>query len=167
MFKALRMDGLLVKPLTARALLDALQAHAWSRREARDAGGVPCAPADIPAIDPVLSAERILELRGNLPPRTFVTLVEACLVDLDQCLPGLRRAFAVGSVRAITTHAHAMVGMAAGYGMPALETALRAIMAAAQAGDTAALGPAAMVRAEAELAAAACALREIMQDVVA
>ena len=38
---------------------------------------------------------------------------------------------------AVTSHAHAMVGMAAGYGMAALEVRLRAILHAARKGNTA------------------------------
>jgi hypothetical protein len=88
-------------------------------------------------------------------------------MDLDHRLPGLKRAFAAGSIGAITAHSHAMVGMAAGYGMASLEVSLRAIMAAARTGDTASMGPEAIAKVEADLASASRALREMLQDVLA
>jgi hypothetical protein len=71
------------------------------------------------------------------------------------------------SLGAITAHAHAMVGMAASYGMASLEASLRAILAAARAQDSFGLGAEAMARVEEEHAAASRALREMMQDVLA
>jgi hypothetical protein len=116
---------------------------------------------------PVLSADRLMELRGNLPLTTFVSLIEECLADMDNRMPALRSAFATGSPSAITAHSHAMVGMAAGYGMAALEARLRSVTAAARAGDLAPLGPDVMRHIEADLATAARALRELMQDALA
>ena len=81
--------------------------------------------------------------------------------DLDHRLPALRRAITAGNPGAITAHAHAMVGMAAGYGMAALETRLRMILAAARDGDTLTLSAAAVNEVEADLAEAARMLREI------
>ena len=93
------------------------------------AHGAPGAGVQPSLHDPwaVLSHTRIRELRANLPPETFVSLVEECLSDLDHRLPALRRAVASGNTGAITAHAHAMVGMAANHGMAALETRLSTI----------------------------------------
>jgi CheY-like chemotaxis protein len=172
------MNGVLGKPIVLDELLEAVAKHVWSRGPANGqsaSGSSPPPSGLVPRVGPatpliparpVLAAERILELRGHLPPATFVSLVEECLVDLDQRLPALRQAFATGSVSGITAHAHAMVGMAGGYGMASLEARLRAIVTAARTGDTAALGPSAVPEVEAELAAATRALRELMQDVL-
>jgi len=177
--RASGMDGMLSKPVSVDQLIGVLHAHVWCGHRLGDAvcGIDPAAlagrkggrPGQVEGDDiaPVLAADRILEIRANLPPQTVVTLVEACLVDLDHRLPALQHAFATGSIGAITVHAHAMVGMAAGYGMSALETSLRAIMAAARAGDTTALGPDAIARVESDLAAPARALREMLQDALA
>ncbi len=177
--RASGMDGMLSKPVSLDQLIGALHAHVWRGHRLGDAvcgirlaapagreGGWPV-PVEADITGPVLAADRILELRANLPPRTVATLVEACLADLDHRLPALQHAFATGSIGAITVHAHAMVGMAAGYGMSTLETSLRAIMAAARAGDTTALGPDAIAQVESDLAAAARALREMLQDALA
>jgi signal transduction histidine kinase/HPt (histidine-containing phosphotransfer) domain-containing protein len=164
LFRAAGMDGILGKPVSVAELLGTLRAHVWEGPR-RDTAVK--APADVSAgtrpHDPwaVLSLTRIRELRSNLPPETFVNLVEECVTDLDHRLPALRRAIAAGNAGAITAHAHAMVGMAAGYGMAALETRLRMILAAARAGDRATLSAAVVAEVEADLAEAARMLREI------
>ena len=112
---------------------------------------------------PVLAAGRIDELRTNLSPETFASLVEECLVDMDHRLPALCRALAAGALGAIVAHAHALVGMAAGYGMAAMEVRLRAIMAAARDGDLTPLGPAVVAALEADFAEAARTLRELLR----
>ena len=76
---------------------------------------------------PILSAERVDELRSNLPREELVEMVEECISDMFHRLPALRRSLAAGSSGAITAQAHAMVGMAGGYGMAVLEARLRAM----------------------------------------
>ena len=162
------LDGFLSKPVNRIGLLGALDRFVWYRSVSPEPTARPVRLPDEDQPPPqVLATERLLELRTNLSPETFVRLVEECLVDLDHQLPALRRAIAGGSAGAITAHAHAMVGMAAGYGMASLEASLRSILAAARTGDQFGLGPEAMGRVEAELSAAGRALREMMQDVLA
>ncbi len=161
------MNGILSKPVSRTELLDAISAQVWSRDPRADPDTQALIPAELSRVHPTLSAERILELRSNLPPQTFVNLVEECLVDLEQRTPALRRAITAGSLGAVTAHAHAMVGMAASYGMASLETALRSVMTAAREGDAEALGPDAIKYVESELASVTRALREMMQDVLA
>jgi hypothetical protein len=60
-----------------------------------------------------------------------------------------------------------MMGMASGYGMAALEARLRTVTAASREGDLTPLGPDILRQIEADLATAARALRELMQDVLA
>ena len=81
---------------------------------------------------------------------------------MDNRLPALRRALTAGAPAAVTVHAHAMVGMAAGYGMAALEVRLRAIMDAAAHGELASLGPSIIAGLETDFNAAAQALRRLL-----
>lgn len=162
-FRDAGMDGILGKPVSLPELLEALAAHVWHRGRTV-APAEPLIPGDAGAGAPLLSHERLSELRDNLPPETLVTLIEECLMDLDARLPALRRALTAGVRSAIAAQAHAMVGMAAGYGMLALEHRLRAIIGAARDGtiDT---GEAAQV--EGDLIRTATALREVMQNEMA
>ena len=110
--------------------------------------------------------ERVDELKTNLPPDVLATLVEACLTDLEERMPPFRRALASGVAFEIEEQAHAIAGVAAGYGLASLEAKSRAIMGAAHAGDTAALNGA-FAETEAELRRGGSALREILQKQVA
>ncbi len=166
-FRAAGMDGVLGKPVSLTELLASLQTQVWS---SRGTARRPF-PAEVPALaaaeHAVLATDRLQELRANLPTQTFVALVEACLVDLDQRVSDLRLAFAAGSLNDIVVHSHAMVGMAGGYGMASLETLLRSVTRAASAGDLGILVPDCLARVEAELAATTRAMREMLQDVLA
>ena len=109
----------------------------------------------------MLSAERVGELRSSLPGEMLGGMVEECLIDLQARLPVLRRAMQAGNADEVAAQAHAMVGMAAGYGMAALELRLRALMLAARGSDTA-RAAALAVELDAELSMAADALREAL-----
>ncbi len=171
-FREAGMNGLLGKPVSPAMLLAALRDHVWWVRDVPPGPeadqGSDAAPAP-PATDdaPILAIERLIELRSNLPHETFVRLVEECLVDLDHRLPALRRAMATRAVGAIVAQTHAMVGMAAGYGMSALERRLRDILIAARDRDLDSLDPAVLTAVEAELARATTALRAHMQKELA
>ncbi len=164
-FKAAGMDGVIGKPVSLADLLGVLHAHVWS---GRSVGGEPAVPGDESGIakpagtSSVLADDRIKELRTNLPPETFATLVEECLLDMDNRLPALRRALTAGAPAAITVHAHAMVGMAAGYGMATLEVRLRTILDAAADGDLSVLGSSVVAGLETDFNAAAQALRGLL-----
>ncbi|MDR3534519.1 MAG: PAS-domain containing protein [Rhodopila sp.] len=169
-FKAVRMDGLLGKPVSLTGLLDVLRTHVWSAYPGVAGPGTTAKTAahpELSGIVPVLSVARIDELRSNLPPETFADLVEECLVDLDHQLPALRRALAAGTPGAITAHAHAMVGLAGSYGMAVLEARLRTIMAAARDRDLTSLGSSVIAELDADFAGAARALREMTRTEVA
>ena len=166
LFRSAGMDGNLGKPVDLAALLDTMGRHVWHT------GAVPtpqeefvpeqslAAASPAPAIPlPLLSPDRIDELRRNLPAETLTDLVEECLTDLELRLPALRRSLAAGSGPAIVAQAHAMVGVAAGYGMSALERRLRTIMNTVR-DDAANPQEGAAKEVEAELARAAEALRE-------
>jgi CheY-like chemotaxis protein/HAMP domain-containing protein len=162
------LSGLLSKPATLTELLDAIGTYAWYRHEHENrTRRPPPVPDGNPAAPPVLATDRLLELRSNLPPETFIRLVEECLVDLEHQMPALRRAINGRATSAVTAHGHAMVGMAAGYGMASLEAVLRSLVDAARAGDLSLLGTDPAAQVAAELGIATRALREMMQDVLA
>ncbi len=169
LFRAAGMDGVLGKPVSLKELLRALNRYVWSTCVSTAKSGAPASGSDRPRPlepVPVLADERIHELRTNLPPETFAILIEECLVDLDHRLPALRRGLLARAPAAVLAHVHAMVGMAAGYGMAALEARLRMIMAAARDGDLTAFGSADVMALEADIAEAARSLREILREEV-
>jgi hypothetical protein len=120
-------------------------------------------PADVTEEGvPVLSAERIAELRSNLPREELLEMVEECIADMFRRLPALRCSLAAGATSAIITQAHAMVGMAGGYGMAVLEARLRTILTAVRTRHIETIDDAgAMV--EADLTRAAAALRRTLR----
>jgi HPt (histidine-containing phosphotransfer) domain-containing protein len=158
------MDGILGKPVSLAELLGVLDKYVWSAPATAQTSPAVVSSAEQSAVTPVLAASRIDELRTNLSPETFANLVEECLADMDHRLPALRRALAAGAPGAVSAHAHALVGVAAGYGMAALEAHLRAIMTAARAGDLTPLGPSVIATLEAEFAEAARTLRAMLRQ---
>jgi signal transduction histidine kinase/CheY-like chemotaxis protein len=164
-FRAAGMNGILGKPVSPGQLLGILDQYVWSvRRTTVSATGTPAAATAGSGIGPILALARIDELRANLSPETFANLMNECLVDMEHRFPALRRALVARAPGAVTAHAHALVGMAAGYGMAALETRLRTIMAAARDGDLSPLGPAIVTAVEADFTNAARSLREMLRQ---
>jgi CheY-like chemotaxis protein len=153
------MNRLVGKPVALPELVQSLAELAWRGRPERSAAAR-AAPAAA-ARSPVLSVERIGELRDSLPGDMLGGMVEECLIDLQSRLPALRRAMESGHSTEVAAQAHAMVGMAAGYGMAALEARLRAVMLAARGSDTA-RATALATELDAELSMAANALREAL-----
>jgi len=153
------MNGVLTKPAALSELLDALARHVWRGTPERSVGPAAARPRAEPG--PILAEDRVDELRRSLPADLLAEMVEECLVDLHARLPALRRALASGAGEAVLAQAHAMMGMAAGYGMAALEVRLRALMEAARSGDSKAeAGLAAAL--DADLARAGAALRSAL-----
>ena len=153
------IDDLLEKPAALADLLGALHQHVWR--------GLPGRPATLTAppslsAPPLLAEGRIRELRAHLPPDALRGMVQECLVDLQARLPALRRALLAGDTADAANQAHAMVGMAAGYGMTALETRLRTVMAATR-GPHAAAATVMLQQLEADLAQSGQALRQALQ----
>ncbi len=153
------MNRLLGKPVALAELTEALAELAWEGMPERNA--TVRAGAAAPLRNTVLSAERIGELRNSLPGDMLGGMVEECLIDMQARLPALRRAMEGGNGDEVAAQAHAMVGMAAGYGMAALEARLRALMLAARSSDTA-RAAALAVELDNELSMAADALREAL-----
>ncbi len=160
-FLSAGMNGVVAKPVSLADLQTALVRHVWR--------GLPSSVTPILQRAPeaetkprVLAMDRVAELRENLPPDVLATLVEACVTDLEERMQPFRRALASGVVFEIEEQAHTIAGVAAGYGLATLETKARALLAAARAGDTAAL-EAGFAETEAELTRGAEAWREILQ----
>ena len=153
------IGDLLDKPVALADLVAALVRHVWRGRPVRPVALQPVVP--LPTA-PVLAADRIRELRSHLPPDALRSMVQECLVDLQTRLPALRHALQMGDSAATASQAHAMVGMAAGYGMAALEARLRALMTAAR-GPHQAAAAELLEQLEADLAQSARALREALQ----
>lgn len=170
-FREAGMNGLLGKPVSPIELSNALRDHVWWIKNPSQSSDMEEQEQEKPETEddtlPILSINRLTELRANLPHETFVSLVEECLTDLDHRLPALRRALATRSAGAIVAQAHAMVGMAAGYGLAALERALRNILIAARDNELASLDPSTITRVETELARGSEALRTHLQKEMA
>jgi hypothetical protein len=121
------MSGILGKPVGQRKLLDAIAQHVWPHRFD------PLSTADSetsgePTVSTILSAARLNQLRATLPGDTLADLVEECLLDLSKRLTFLLEAVRQQASDQIVAHAHAMAGMAAEYGLAALEARLRALI---------------------------------------
>jgi signal transduction histidine kinase/ActR/RegA family two-component response regulator len=124
------MNDMVAKPVELARLLDVIGRLVWPSRprpQSELAGPEPD--------EPILAAERIAELRANLTPATVADLAEHCLAELRDRLPGLCDALSSGDAQDIEAHAHAMAGLAASYGMAALDQRLRAVIDAARGGS--------------------------------
>jgi len=152
-------DDVLSENPTLRELTGALGRFIWlSRSSGAGLGFMPGLAGETEEGIPILAADRIAELRANIPLDELTDMIEECIADLFHRLPALRRALAVEALGAITAQTHAMIGMAGGYGMAVLEARLRAIVAAARGRRLDTIDGAAAV-VEADLTRAAAALR--------
>ncbi len=148
---------------TLQELAEAISEQVWLSRTAGPLhGSMPGFGEDSEEGIPILSIERLEELRSNIQREELIDMVEECISDLYHRLPALRRSLAIGSVGAITAQTHAMVGMAGGYGMAVLEARLRAVMTAVRVRRLDTIDGAAAVI-EADLARAAEALRRTLR----
>ncbi len=123
------MDDALAKPVERAALAEALQRHL------RGPHGRWAMEAPAAASAPLLDRARIAEIAGQLPAGMFAGLLEGCLTDLRQRLPALETALAERRCAEAAAVAHAMTGVAAGYGAARLSARLRLVMDAARSQD--------------------------------
>jgi CheY-like chemotaxis protein len=141
----------------------AISRHVWLNRSLVPASGPTPGPEEQTEDGvAILAAERIAELRANIQPEHLLDMVEECIADLFHRLPALRRALAAGAPGPIIAQAHAMVGMAGGYGMAVLEARLRAVLTAARGQRLDTIDGAAEVI-EADLARTAAVLRRTLR----
>ena len=156
-------DDVLTSNPTLDDLAGAIGRHVWlSRPFGQLLGSMPGSEEESEEGIPILFAERIMELRSNIQREELADMVEECIADLFHRLPALRRSLAAGSSGAIMAQAHAMVGMAGGYGMAVLEARLRAILTAVRTRRLDTIDGAAAV-VEADLTRAAAALRRVLR----
>ena len=142
----------------------AIGRHVWlSRSVVPGLGSMPGLDDETEEGIPILSAARIAELRANIAPDELLEMVEECIADLFHRLPAMRRSLATGAPGAISAQAHAMVGMAGGYGMAVLEARLRAILTAVRIRRLDTIDGAAAVI-ESDLTRAAAALRRTLRQ---
>jgi CheY-like chemotaxis protein len=166
--KAGGMDGVLPRPVSLPNLRYVLWNHVWMPpATVADAGNLLALASQPQQTPPVLSTSRVNELRATLPRATLVNAVEECLVDMDRRLPALRRSLTARSPGAISAHAQAMVGMAAIYGMTALESRLRSIVAAARENDLSLLDSTMVADLDSDFARTAKALRDMLRTEMA
>ncbi len=156
-------DGVVSSNPTLEDLAGAIRDNVWlSRPFGPGLGSMPGLEDESEEGMPILSAERVVELRTNIQREELADMVEECISDLYRRLPALRRALTVGSPGAISAQAHAMVGMAGGYGMAVLEARLRAILTAVRARRLDTIDGASEV-VESDLTRAAAALRRALR----
>jgi signal transduction histidine kinase/DNA-binding NarL/FixJ family response regulator len=154
------MNGMLGKPVALAELLDALARHVWPHRPDRITLDTPSASTSATRSS-ILSAARLDELRGALAAETLGSLIEDCLVDLSERLKALQQALRRDAMEQAIADAHAMAGMAAEYGMAALESRVRMLMQLMRAEPASARAIAAEL--EDEIVRTATAMREALQ----
>jgi CheY-like chemotaxis protein len=132
------MQGMISKPVPAGVL------SRLAQRRSEPAPAI--VPAIVPAIPPAVPAPpqrgdvlldraRLADLRRDLPPATLATLCGQCIDDLEVRLAEMRTAAACGSAADLEAQCHAIAGMAASYGLAAVEKQMRAMMSLARQGD--------------------------------
>ncbi len=127
------MQDVVAKPVDPRALLDAISRCVWMPSLA----AVPQAARELPQTSgaPVLCPDRLSLLRETMPEAAIGRMFEACLTDLNAKVPPLQAALAESDTKSATQELHAMSGVAASYGLAALEGSLRVLQAALNRGD--------------------------------
>jgi signal transduction histidine kinase/DNA-binding response OmpR family regulator len=153
------MNGMLAKPVALTELLDVLARHVWSNRTDRIPLNI-ASPPPSAARSSILSAVRVDELRNALSAETLGSLIDDCLADLSVRLRSLRQALKQEAREQAFADAHAMAGMAAEYGMAALESRVRMLMHLVR--DEPESASAIVEELEAEMLRTAAAIREAL-----
>ena len=122
------MQGLLSKPAGRESLLAALARHGGLAPHPQTEPGAPAAgsgdlPGDLPG--DILCPSRLAELRETLAPDTLARVTEECLAELTVQLARMRAAVARRDPAEAEAAAHAMAGLAGGYGLAGLERLVR------------------------------------------
>jgi signal transduction histidine kinase/CheY-like chemotaxis protein len=158
------IESVLPNPPTLEDLATAIARHVWlSGSPGINSGLLNTWQDESEEGIPILSTERIAELRANIRPDELLEMVEECIADLFHRLPAFRRALAAHAPGPILAQTHAMVGMAGGYGMAVLEARLRAILTATRTRRLGTIDGAADV-VEADMTRAASALRRVLRQ---
>jgi signal transduction histidine kinase/FixJ family two-component response regulator/HPt (histidine-containing phosphotransfer) domain-containing protein len=154
------MDGLLTKPVHPSELSDALDSAVWNMPRTAQPRRTDPAP------DALIDSGRLEDLQRGLPAGAFADLVEHCLSDILGRLLLLRQAIADGDIEGVSRAAHALSGVAGGYGLTAIEHRMRSVMQAAGAGDLTAAATA-IADVDAELERSTALVRSLLQVPVA
>lgn len=146
------MRGMLSKPVSVAELAAAVALDPAIPEVAPLPPAAAPEEAEMPAVAPptapepaaapsglLLDAGRLDALRDGLPRGVFQNLARQCVVDMREHMMSLHEALETGSALSAGAAAHALAGMAANYGMPAIERRMRVILAAARQGDVAAV----------------------------
>jgi signal transduction histidine kinase/CheY-like chemotaxis protein len=157
------VEEILAEPPSMDDLANAIGRHVWLSGSPGLGFGLIGWQEETEEGIPILAADRIAELRANIPAAELIDMVEECIADLFHRLPAFRRALAAGAPGALLAQTHAMVGMAGGYGMAVLEARLRAILNAVRERRLGTIDGAATV-VEADLTRAAAALRRVLRQ---
>lgn len=162
-WRAAGIVEILPDPPSFADLVEAIRRNVWQPMTAGERGeAITIMTDETEEGIPILLAERISELRDNIPAAELADMVEEAIADLQHRIVPLRRALIAAAPGTILSQAHAMVGVAAGYGMTVVAARLRAIMAAAKEGRLDTIdGASDMV--EADLNRAAAALRRVLR----
>jgi len=122
------MQGLLSKPAGREALLATLARHGGLAPSAEtEAGARTAGPGE------VLCPSRLAELRETLAPDTLARVTEECLTELSFHLARMRAAEPGRDLAEAEAAAHAMAGLAGGYGLAGLERGVRDVLGALRA----------------------------------
>ena len=132
------MDDMLGKPVRPQEMIRMLTSVVHVAAPMQPALPVPVLVDRPLDSQPVLDVDRVADLQVGLPPAIVVSLVDQCLDDMRKRMPGLRTALEQGEPREIEAHAHALAGMAATYGLAAVDRRMRRIILLAREGDIAA-----------------------------
>ena len=125
-YQAAGLDGLVPKPIEDATLLDAMARHVWGTGQP-DHGAAPAPPLAAPS---VIDVQRVRSWQGGLRPAVSDGLFAECLRELRNKVPVLQDALTADHAPAIGQATHAMIGVAANYGLCALEAAIRSVAAA-------------------------------------
>ncbi|MCC5840133.1 MAG: response regulator [Opitutales bacterium] len=117
-------DGFLPKPLLPEHLMEMLRTTAtgWTG-EAVETIPFPIAPVEAADRISFVDTEHWQRLRAVLPETRLRELLSTALTDLDRLLNGLQASLATDEPRALVRRLHRVSGIAAHYGLRALEEA--------------------------------------------
>jgi CheY-like chemotaxis protein len=151
------MNDMLGKPVRPIELNEVLARTV--RPVLRAPGAAPVAPQ----ADAVIDMERFADLQRGLPAATLAAIVDQCLTDMQIRVPHLREGLDQAKPAEVEASAHALAGMAATYGLVAIERKMRRVMSAARRNDIAAAATAAE-DIDGDLDRAGSAIRLVLRD---
>ncbi len=123
------MNDMMGKPVRPAEMFALLGRTTWRRETPKP---------QVTETAPVLDLIRLADLQRGLPAATLASLLDQCLLDMQQRMVQLRTAVQSGHTREIEEIAHALAGMAGTYGLAAIDHRMRHVMLAGKRDDLAA-----------------------------